>query len=213
MSNQLQGRRIAFLVANDGVEQIELTRPWDTLKDAGATVVLVAPEVGKVQGRHHLDAGDTFEADLAVAEADASTFDALVLPGGVANPDDLRTRPDAVRLVRAFAEAGKPVAAICHAPWTLIDAGLVEGRADHELAEPQDRSRPTPAPSGSTRRSSSPATVVTADHEPQAGRSRRLLPRGRRRCRRLTCSPSARLASARIDANVTIRSGADRARR
>jgi protease I len=128
MSNQLNGRRIAFLVANDGVEQVELSTPWAAVEDAGGTAVLIAPEVGKVQGRNHLDEGDTFEADVALADADAGGFDALVLPGGVANPDELRTRPEAVRLVRAFADAGKPVAAICHAPWILIDAGLVKGR-------------------------------------------------------------------------------------
>jgi protease I len=128
MSNELHERRVAFLVANDGVEQVELTRPWQAVEQAGGTPVLVAPEVGTVQGRNHLDEADTFEATVGVAEATVDEFDALVLPGGVANPDDLRTRPDAVHLIRAFAEAGKPIAAICHAPWTLIDAGIVKGR-------------------------------------------------------------------------------------
>jgi protease I len=128
MTQQLEGRRVAFLVANDGVEQVELTEPWHAVERAGATPVLIAPEAGKVQGRHHLDEGDVFEADRTIDDADVTEFSGLVLPGGVANPDDLRSRPAAVRLVRSFAEAGKPIAAICHAPWTLIDAGLVSGR-------------------------------------------------------------------------------------
>lgn len=128
MTKQLTGRRIAFLVANDGVEQVELTQPWDAVQSSGGEPVLVAPTAGEVQGRHHLDPGDTFNADVAVGDASPDDFDALVLPGGVANPDDLRTRPEAVRFIRAFVDAGKPVAAICHAPWTLIDAGAVAGR-------------------------------------------------------------------------------------
>ena len=128
MSKELAGRTVAFLVANDGVEQVELTTPWEAVERAGGTPVLVAPETGKVQGRHHLDEGDVFEADRTIEAARAEDFHALVLPGGVANPDELRTRPDAVRLIRSFADAGKPIAAICHAPWALIDAGLVSGR-------------------------------------------------------------------------------------
>ena len=128
MSKQLEGCTVAFLVANDGVEQVELTEPWQAVERAGGTPVLVAPEAGKVQGRNHLDEGDIFEADRALEAVEPAEFAGLVLPGGVANPDDLRTRPDAVRLIRSFADAGKPIAAICHAPWTLIDAGLVAGR-------------------------------------------------------------------------------------
>lgn len=90
--------------------------------------MLVAPESGTVQGRHHLDVGDTFDVDATVDDASVDSFDALVLPGGIANPDDLRAQPAAVKLVRSFVDAGKPVAAICHAPWTLIDAGVVTGR-------------------------------------------------------------------------------------
>src|SRR5687768_12165456 len=111
MSTQLEGRRVAFLVANDGVEQVELTEPWDAVERAGGTPVLIAPDAGKVQGRHHLDEGDVFEADRALDAADAAEFAGLVLPGGVANPDDLRSRPSAVRLIRSFADAGKPIAA------------------------------------------------------------------------------------------------------
>lgn len=128
MSNELNTRRVAFLVANDGVEQVELTQPWAAIEQAGGIPVLIAPEVGKVQGRNHLDEGDVFEATVGLESASADDYEALVLPGGVANPDDLRTRPEAVRLIRQFADAGKPIGAICHAPWTLIDAGVAKGR-------------------------------------------------------------------------------------
>jgi protease I len=128
MSDQLQGKRIAFLVANEGVEQVELTEPLKAVRGAGAEVDLLAPEAGEVQALNHLDKGDTFTADRAVAVADASDYDGLVLPGGVANPDQLRGEDEAIAFVRAFFEAGKPVGAICHAPWTLIEAGVVDGR-------------------------------------------------------------------------------------
>jgi len=128
VSNELEGRRVAFLVASDGIEQVEFTGPWEAVKAAGGTPTLVGPESGTVQGRHHLDVGDTFDVDATVDDASVDSFDALVLPGGIANPDDLRTQPAAVKLVRSFVDAGKPVAAICHAPWTLIDAGVVTGR-------------------------------------------------------------------------------------
>jgi protease I len=128
MTEQLQGKKIAFLVANEGVEQVELTRPWDAVRDAGAEVELIAPEPGEVQAFNHLDKADTFPVDHAVTEAEAGDYDGLVLPGGVANPDILRTVPEAVQFTRAFFEAGKPVGAICHAPWTLVEAGVVDGR-------------------------------------------------------------------------------------
>jgi protease I len=128
MSDQLQGKRIAFLVANEGVEQVELTEPLEAVREAGAEVDLLAPEAGDVQAFNHLDKGDTFAPDRAVGDADAGDYDGLVLPGGVANPDQLRTEPDAVEFVRAFFEAGKPVGAICHAPWTLVEADVVRGR-------------------------------------------------------------------------------------
>jgi protease I len=128
MSDQLQGKRIAFVVANEGVEQVELTEPLAAVREAGADAYLIAPEAGEVQAFNHLDKGDTFPVDRTVGEADASEYDGLVLPGGVANPDNLRTHDDAVAFVRAFFDAGKPVAAICHAPWTLIEAGVVDGR-------------------------------------------------------------------------------------
>jgi protease I len=128
MADELKGKKIAFLVANEGVEQVELTEPWEALREAGAETELLAPEAGEVQAFNHLDKGERFDADRAVGEADAEEYDALVLPGGVANPDQLRTKDDALRFVRAFFDAGKPVGVICHGPWTLIDAGVVQGR-------------------------------------------------------------------------------------
>jgi protease I len=128
MSERIEGKRVAFLVANEGVEQVELSSPWEAVEQAGGEPELIAPETGTVQAFNHLDKGDTFEATTAVADADAGDYDALVLPGGVANPDILRTIPEAVEFTRAFFEAGKPVSAICHGPWTLVEAGVVEGR-------------------------------------------------------------------------------------
>lgn len=124
----LHGEKIAFLVANEGVEQVELTAPWDAVVAAGGTPVLIAIDGGEVQAFDHLDKADTFQPDVTVADADGSAYDALVLPGGVANPDQLRADEDAVAFVAAFVASGRPVAAICHAPWTLIEAGAVEGR-------------------------------------------------------------------------------------
>src|SRR5262245_13754982 len=128
MPGELENRRVAFVVANEGVEQVELTEPWDAVKEAGADVELLAPESGEVQGFNHFDKGDTFQVDGTLENADPDGYDGLVLPGGVGNPDILRTRPEAVQFVRSFFEAGKPVGAICHAPWTLIEADVVAGR-------------------------------------------------------------------------------------
>jgi protease I len=128
MSNELHGKKIAFLVANEGVEQVELTRPWDAVREAGAEPELVAPEAGEVQAFEHLDRADTFRVDRGLAGAEAHDYDGLVLPGGVANADILRTVPEAVAFARSFFEAGKPVGSICHAPWTLVEAGVLEGR-------------------------------------------------------------------------------------
>jgi protease I len=128
MAERIVGKRVAFLVANEGVEQVELTRPWDAVHEAGGEPVLIAPEAGTVQAFDHLDKADTFAATVAVGDADPGDYDALVLPGGVANPDILRTVSAAVEFVRAFFEAGKPVAAICHAPWTLVEADVVRDR-------------------------------------------------------------------------------------
>ncbi len=128
MANELSGKRIAFLVANEGIEQVELTEPRKAVEEAGAEVDLIAPESGKAQAFNHLDKADEFDVDKTASEADAADYDGLVLPGGVANPDNLRTDEDAVAFVKAFFEAGKPVGAICHAPWTLIEADVVKGR-------------------------------------------------------------------------------------
>lgn len=123
----LSGKTVAIL-ATDGVELVELTEPMKALKEAGAAVEIVSLKAGDFQGFNHLTPGDKVTADKAVAGVDASAYSALMLPGGVANPDQLRANEDAVKFVRAFFDAGKPVAAICHAPWLLIEAGVVEGR-------------------------------------------------------------------------------------
>jgi protease I len=126
-ANTLDGRRIAIL-ATDGVEQAELTRPLEALRGAGADVDLVSLDGGEIKMFEHLDPGTTIAADRAVADAASSEYDGLVLPGGVANPDRLRTDPEAVSFVRGFFDDGKPVAAICHGPWTLVEADVVGGR-------------------------------------------------------------------------------------
>jgi len=125
---ELKGKRIAFLMANEGVEQIELTEPWKAVEEAGGRPVLVAPEAGKVQAYNHLDKADTFRVDETLAETDPQKFDGLMMPGGVANPDLLRMIPEAVDFVQSFCAAGKAVAAICHAPWMLVEAGAAKGR-------------------------------------------------------------------------------------
>jgi protease I len=128
MANELNGKTIAILVANEGIEQVELTEPRAALEEAGATIHLIAPEGGEVQAFNHLDKADTFPVDRVVSDVSAADYDGLMLPGGVANPDNLRMHEDAVAFVDAFVDAGKPIAAICHAPWTLIQAGAVSGR-------------------------------------------------------------------------------------
>jgi protease I len=127
MAKRLEGKKVAFL-ATDGVEQVELTEPWKKVEDEGGTAELISLESGEIQGFQHLDKGDRFDVDKAVADADEGDYDGLVLPGGVANPDFLRIDADAVRFVRAFFEAGKPVAAICHGPWMLVEADVLRGR-------------------------------------------------------------------------------------
>jgi|SRR5918994_2120729 protease I len=128
MSERLAGAQIAFLMANEGVEQVELTDPWEAVLAEGGRPVLVAPEPGEVQAFNHRDRADTFDVDVTVADADPARFAGLVLPGGVVNPDRLRMVDDAVKFVRAFFDAGTPVAAICHAPWTLVEADVVRDR-------------------------------------------------------------------------------------
>ncbi len=125
---KLDGKRIAFLVAPEGIEQVELTEPWKAVEEAGGTPKLLSPESGEVQAFNHLDKADTFAVDVAVSEADVDEYDALVLPGGVANPDALRMDKGAVDFLKAFWETGKPVAAICHAPWSLVEAGVLKGK-------------------------------------------------------------------------------------
>jgi protease I len=128
MANELQGRRIAFMTANEGIEQVELTEPWQAVRDAGGSPELLCPEEGKAQAFNHLDKADTFPVDHTIGDADPAEYAGLVLPGGVANPDQLRTVPEAVRFVQAMFEAGKPAAVICHGPWTVVEADLVNGR-------------------------------------------------------------------------------------
>lgn len=123
----LNNVRVAILVA-DGFEQVELTEPRKALDQAGATTQIVSSASGEVEGWKHFDKGDRFKVDVPLGSADAASFDALLLPGGVANPDQLRTNPKAVAFVKEFFELGKPVAAICHGPWTLIEADAVRGR-------------------------------------------------------------------------------------
>ncbi len=127
MANELQGKRVAFL-ATHGVEQVELTEPWGAVEQAGGEPELVSLEPGEIQGFDHHDKGRTFAVDRGVAEADPSDYDGLVLPGGVINPDILRTDETAVGFVRSFFEEGKPVGAICHGIWTLVEADVVRGR-------------------------------------------------------------------------------------
>lgn len=128
MAGTLSGRRIAFLAAPEGTEQVELTEPWKAVEQAGGTPELISTEAGELQAFNHLDKADTFTVDKAVAEADAAGYDGLVLPGGVANPDLLRMDEGAVAFVRAFFEQGKPVGVICHGPWTLVEADVLRGR-------------------------------------------------------------------------------------
>jgi protease I len=127
MANQLSGKRVAIL-ATDMVEQVELVEPRRALEDAGAEVELVSIEEGEIQAFNHYDKADRFRVDRTSDEVSADDYDALLLPGGVGNPDTLRTEENAVRLVGDFFDQGKPIAAICHAPWMLVEAGIVRGR-------------------------------------------------------------------------------------
>jgi protease I len=127
MADKLQGKRVAFL-ATDMVEQVELTEPWKAVEDAGATPELVSLKEGEIQGFNHYDKADTFKVDRTVEEASADDYDALVIPGGVGNPDTMRMDENAVEFTRQFFEQGKPVGVICHGPWMLVEAGVVRGR-------------------------------------------------------------------------------------
>ena len=126
--SHLTGKTVAFLVASEGIERVELTEPWKAVSDAGATPVLLSPKTGEVQTYNHLDRAEKRPVDKTVSSASVEDYDALVLPGGVANPDALRMDEDAVAFVRDFVASGKVVAAICHAPWTLVEADVVRGR-------------------------------------------------------------------------------------
>jgi len=127
MDKKLAGKKVAILVA-DGFEQVEMTKPRNALDEAGAETKIVSPKSGQIQGMHHADKGDKFDVDLTLEEARPEEFDALMIPGGLMNPDQLRSTPEALDFTRHFFNEGKPVAAICHGPWVLIDAGVVRGR-------------------------------------------------------------------------------------
>jgi protease I len=127
MADRLQNKKVAF-VATDGVEQVELTKPWKAVENEGGTPELISIESGEIQGFNHLDKADRFAVDRTADQVKADDYDGLVLPGGVANPDRLRTDDRVVKLVRDFFEAGKPVAVICHGPWTLVEADVVRDR-------------------------------------------------------------------------------------
>ena len=127
-SARLDGKTVAFLTAQEGIEEVELTEPWKAIKDAGATPKLIAPESGEIQAFNHLDKSSTYTVDQSLEDADPDDYDALVLPGGVANPDQLRTDERAIQFVQQIFAAGKPVGVICHGPWTLVEADLVRGR-------------------------------------------------------------------------------------
>jgi protease I len=127
MTQRLQDKKVAF-VATDGVEQVELAEPWKAVENEGGTPELISIESGEIQGFNHLDKDQKFPVDRTAEQANVDDYDGLVLPGGVANPDRLRTDANVVRFVRSFFEAGKPVAVICHGPWTLVEADVVRGR-------------------------------------------------------------------------------------
>ena len=128
MANELSGKKVAFLVANEGVEQVELTGPWQAVTAAGGQPVLAAPRPDSVQAFNHLDKADTFDVDITTDRLSPDDYDAIVLPGGVANPDQLRVDAPAVAFVHSIFESGKPAAVICHGPWTLVEADVVRGR-------------------------------------------------------------------------------------
>src|SRR5438270_1544353 len=127
MANELSGKKIAIL-ATDGFEEVELTKPKKALEDAGAKTTVVSIKPGKIQGMNHADKGDTVAVDQTLGDAEPQNFDALMIPGGLMNPDTLRSNEEALEFVRHFFREGKPVTAICHAPWVLIDAGVIRGR-------------------------------------------------------------------------------------
>ena len=148
-STRLDGKTVAFLTAQEGIEEVELKEPWSAVKDAGGTPMLIAPESGEIQAFNHLDRSSTYTVDQSLEDADPDDYDALVLPGGVANPDELRTDERAVQFVQQIFAAGKPVGVICHGPWTLVEADLVRGRK-LTSGRPCEPTSATPAGNGST---------------------------------------------------------------
>ncbi len=164
-SSMARGRRIALLVT-DGFEQAELTGPRDALEGAGFDAQIVAPKPGQVQGFNHVDKADRFDVDQTLDQASPDAFDAVVLPGGVVNADELRTDEKARAFVQAIDRAGKPVAVICHGAWLLIDAGLVKGQNPDQLAEPRDRPAQRRRPMGGPARPGR----GPLDQQPQARR-------------------------------------------
>ena len=127
MADKLNGKKVAF-IATEGVEQVELTEPWKAVEQAGGQPELISIEPGKVQAWKHFDKGDKFDVDKTIEEVQPDEYDALVLPGGVANPDQLRTDENVVSFIREFYESGKPIGVICHGPWTMIEADVVRGK-------------------------------------------------------------------------------------
>ena len=177
MTDELRDRRVAFVVANEGIEQVELLRPWRAVVDAGGTAELVAPQPGMVETMRHLDRADLFPVDQVTERASADDYDAVVLPGGVANPDHLRTDAAAVDFLMAIFEAGKPVAAICHGPWTLIEGDLVAGRTLTSWPSLQTDLRNAGAYWVDREVVVCRLGINTLGDESQARRSRRVLPR------------------------------------
>ena len=175
MASELNGTRVAFLTANEGVEQVELTAPWQAVKDAGGTPELLAPQAAGVQGFNHVDKADTFTVHRSIRDADPLDYSALVLPGGVVNADELRMVPAAVMFVQRIFEAGKPAAVICHGPWALVEAEPGP-RPDPDLvAEPEDRH---PQRRGQLGRHRGPDLHERAEHpgdQPEARRPARVL--------------------------------------
>ena len=128
MAGELNGKRIAFLVAQEGVEEVELTKPWEAVEQAGGQPELIAPEEGEVQAFNYLDKASRFRVDRTLRQARPDDYEGVVLPGGVANPDELRTEQLALEFLREIFREGKPVGVICHGPWTLVEADLVRER-------------------------------------------------------------------------------------
>ena len=175
MASELTGRRVAFLTANEGVEQVELTAPWQAVKDAGGTPELLAPKTGTVQGFNHLDRADRFEVHRSVRDADPLDYDALVVPGGVANADELRAVPAAVTFAQRIFEMGKTAAVICHGPWLLVEADLVRARTLTSWPSLKTDIRNAGGQLGGRRGPGVHRWPERHRHQPEAGRPARVL--------------------------------------